>query len=164
MNRQRKALVNRLETSGKDFVDYLSELSADELYSKSAPTEWSLHQCAAHVRDTEQNAFVVRVERITKEEHPSVLDFDQDEWWKTHPYVPDEPIKKIIVDFRATRRKMIRLLRKATDEDWGNWARHSAYGKITLDWLAMHSYHHTLEHIAQMGYAREKDVLKKLNA
>lgn len=163
MNRQRKVLVDRLESSATDFVEYLWDLSAGEIAARPTPTEWSLHQCAAHVRDTEQSAFLVRVELILKEPHPSVMNFDQDEWWKTHPYSPDEPLKRIIAEFRTSRRKMVRLLRKASDQDWDNWARHSAYGKISLEWIAMHSYHHTLEHIHQMGDAREKELLILLN-
>ncbi|MBI5035330.1 MAG: DinB family protein [Chloroflexi bacterium] len=164
MNRQRQALIDRLETSGKEYADYLSQVAAADLYSTSSPTEWSIHQVAAHVRDTEQHAFLIRVQRITKEEHPAVLNFDQDEYWKTNPYSASEPIKKIIADFRTARRKMVQLLRKATDKDWKNWAQHSAYGKISLDYITMHCYHHTLEHIAQMGYARENDLLKSLNS
>ena len=59
---------------------------------------------------------------------------------------------------------MVALLRKTTDKDWKNWAAHSAYGKISLDYIAMHCYHHTLEHVAQMGYAAEKNVLSALNS
>lgn len=163
MNRQRKALIDRLETSGKEYIDYLSQVAAANLHTTSSPTEWSIHQVAAHVRDTERHAFLARVQRIMKEEHPTVQNFDQDEFWKTNPYSASEPIKKIIADFRAARRKMVSLLRQASEDDWKNWARHSAYGKISLDYVAMHCYHHTLEHVAQMGYAREKDLLKSLN-
>jgi hypothetical protein len=164
MNRQRKALIDRLETSGKEYADYLSQVAAAELHCTSSPTEWSIHQVAAHVRDTDQHVFLVRVQRVMKEEHPAVLNFDQDEYWKTNPYSPSEPIKKIIADFRASRRKMVSLLCQATDKDWKNWALHSAYGRISLDWLALHCYHHTLEHIAQMGYEYEKNLLKALNS
>lgn len=163
MNRQRKALVDRLEESAKEYVAYLSQIPDDELRAVPAPNEWSIHQVAAHMRDTEQHVFLVRLQRMLKEEHPAVANFDQDEWWKQNPYQADEPIKKIISDFRAARRKFVALLRKTGDKDWKNWARHSAYGKISLDWLAMHCYHHTLEHVAQMGYAREKGILKELN-
>jgi hypothetical protein len=107
--------------------------------------------------------FLVRIQRVMTEEHPAVQNFDQDEFWKTNPYSAKEPIKKIITDFRAARRKMVTLLRQASDKDWKNWALHSAQGKISLEFIAMHCYHHTLEHIAQMGYAREKDMLKALN-
>ena len=164
MKLQLKKLIDRLETSGKDYVAYLSQVAEQDLHATSSPTEWSIHQVAAHMRDTEQRAFLVRIQRIMKEDHPAVQNFDQDEFWKMNPYSAAEPIKKIIADFRATRRKMVSLLRKASDDDWKNWAAHSAYGKISLEYIAMHCYHHTLEHIAQMGYAREKDVLKSLNS
>ena len=128
MNRQLKTLIDRLETSGKDYIAYLSQVAEADLHTKSAPTEWSLHQVAAHVRDTDQRAFLNRIQRIMKEEHPAVQNFDQEEFWKENPYAADEPINKIIADFRATRRKMVSLLRKASDQDWKNWARHSALG------------------------------------
>lgn len=163
MNRQRQWLVKRLEQSGAEYIAYLSQLSADELNAKPSPTDWSLHQVAVHMRDTEQLAFVVRAERLLKETQPTFANFDQDEYWRTHPYSPDEPLKKIIADFRTMRRKLVRLLRNAPAKAWRNYGIHSAYGKVSLDWVAMHCYHHTLEHIAQMGYTREKELLKELN-
>ncbi len=162
MNRQRAAWVDRLEQSGKDYFRYISQLTDADIASAPAAGEWTLHQVVAHMRDTEQLVFLARTQRILKEEHPAVQNFDQDEWNKTH-YDPNEPFKKIVAEFRAARRKLVSLLRKSTDKDWDNWAMHSEYNKISLDWLAMHNYHHTLEHIAQMGALREKTVLKQLN-
>jgi uncharacterized damage-inducible protein DinB len=163
MNRQRQQLVKRLEQSGAEYITYLSQLSADEVTAKPSPADWSIHQVAAHMRDTEQMAFLVRAERFLKETQPTFANFDQDEYWRNHPYSPDEPLKKIIADFRTLRRKLVRLLRRAPDKVWQNYGMHSAYGKVSLDWVAMHCYHHTLEHIAQIGYAREKELLKELN-
>jgi len=101
MNRQRQQLVKRLEQSGAEYITYLSQLSADEVNAKPSPADWSIHQVAAHMRDTEQMAFLVRAERLLKETHPTFANFDQDEYWRSHPYSPDEPLKKIITDFRA---------------------------------------------------------------
>ncbi|MBI5653393.1 MAG: DinB family protein [Chloroflexi bacterium] len=162
MNRKQKSLIDRLEASGQDFARYLAQLSDAELFTSSAPTEWTIHQAAAHMRDTEQYVFLARVERIMNEVHPAVQNFDQGEHWQTHPYSAKEPLEKIISDFRAARRKLIARLKKSSNQDWANRAAHSAYGKISLEWLAMHNYHHTLEHIAQIGYAREKQVLAEL--
>ncbi len=163
MYRQRKLLVDRLETSGKEYARYLAELPEEQIHAVPASNEWSIHQTAAHMRDTEQYVFLIRAQRILKEDHPVVQDFDQATWWRTHPYAPDEPLKQIIAEFRAARRKLARLLRQASAKDWNRLATHSAYGTISFDWLAMHCYHHTLEHIAQIGYLRENAVLKELN-
>jgi Protein of unknown function (DUF664). len=162
MNRQRVGLIDRLEQSGKDYLWYLARLSDADINAPTAPGEWTIHQVVAHVRDTEQHVFLARAQRIVKEEHPAVQNFDQDAWNRDH-YSATEPFKKIVGDFSASRRKLISLLRKTTNEDWDNWAKHSAYGRISLDWLVMHDYHHTLEHLAQIGYLREKAVLKELN-
>ncbi|MDE3091409.1 MAG: DinB family protein [Chloroflexota bacterium] len=162
MNRKRAALVDRLEQSGKDYLWNLSQLSEAEIGTPPAPGEWTIHQVVAHMRDTEQRVFLERTRRIMQETHPAVQNFDQEQWSKEH-YSPDEPFKKIVAEFRSARRKLVSLLRKTKEKDWENWAMHSAYGRISLDWLAMHGYHHTVEHIAQIGYLREKQVLKELN-
>jgi len=162
MNRKRADWIDRLEQSGKDYLWYLSQLAEEEIHAPAAPGEWTIHQVVAHVRDIEQHAFLARLERILKEEHPAVQNFDQDEWNMTH-YDSTEPFKKIVAGFRAARRKFVQLLRKSTDKDWANWAMHSEYGKISIDWLVMHDYHHTMEHIAQIGYQREAALLKQLN-
>ena len=162
MNRKRTAWVNRLEQSGKDYLGYLSQLTEEQIHDVPAPGEWSIHQVIAHVRDTERYVFLERVQRILTETHPAVENFDQDAWNKDH-YDPNEPLKRIVADFRSLRRKLISLLRKSKDKDWENWAMHSEYHKITIDWLVMHDYHHTLEHTVQMGYLNEKVLLKYLN-
>ena len=162
MNRQRAVWIDRLEQSGKDYLRYVSQLADTEVHRAPASGEWTIHQVVAHVRDTEQRVFLARAQRIMTEPHPVVQNFDQDEWNKNH-YDPNEPFGKIVAEFRLARRKLVSLLRKSKDEDWKNWAMHSEYGKISLDWLVMHNYHHTMEHIAQMGYLAEKAVLKELN-
>lgn len=162
MDRRRTALVDRLEASGKDYVWYLSQLSDAELHTPPAPNEWTIHEVAAHMRDTEQKAFLPRTERIMREEHPAVENFDQEAWNREH-YRPDEPLKKIISGFLQARRKVTRLLRQTANEDWENWAMHSEYGKISLDWLTEHNYGHTLEHIAQIANVHNQTQLKELN-
>ena len=162
MNRQRAVWIDRLEQSGKDYLRYVSQLAEAENHRAAAPGEWTIHQVVAHVRDTEQRVFLARAQRIMAESHPAVQNFDQDEWNKDH-YDPNEPFKSIVADFRAARRKLVALLRKTKNADWDNWAMHSEYGRISLDWLVMHTYHHTMEHVAQMGYLAEKTILEALN-
>ncbi|CAG0986880.1 hypothetical protein ANRL3_02502 [Anaerolineae bacterium] len=161
MNRKRKALVDRLEESGKEYLQYLAQLDTNEIHGAPAPNEWTIHQVVSHMRDTEQHVFLARTQLIQKETHPAVQSFNQEEWMRER-YSPDESFKKIVAEFRAARRKMIALVRKASDQDWANWATHPEYVRISLDWLVMHDYHHTLEHLAQIGYAREKAVLAEL--
>ncbi|MCL4393586.1 MAG: DinB family protein [Chloroflexi bacterium] len=162
MNRKRAGLVDRIEQSGKDYMWYISQLSADDIAQAPAPGEWTIHQVVAHMRDTEQYVFVERTQRIMAGPHPAVANFDQVEWNREH-YAATEPFTKIVAEFRAARRKFVSLLRQASNEDWANWAAHPDYGKISLDWLASHDYQHTLDHLAQIVALRDKALLRELN-
>ncbi len=163
MDRKRAQLIDRLESSGQDYVWILNQLEETAMFAAPSPGEWTVHQIAAHMRDTEQQAFLLRIELLISETHPTVLNFDQEVWNRDH-YLPSEPLRKINSEFRAARRKVVRLLRRATKKAWDNWAAHPEYGKISLDWVLEHDYHHTLEHIAQIGRLHEAETLKKLNA
>src|SRR3990172_3110776 len=103
MKRNRAQLLDRLESAGQDYLWYLDQLSEAEIHTPPAPNEWTAHQVAAHVRDTEQQVFLLRVKRILAEEHPAVENFDQEGWNRDH-YSADELIKKIKSEFRNARR------------------------------------------------------------
>lgn len=163
MNHKRSQLIDRLESSGQDYMWYLDRMSEEEIRVPPAPNDWTVHQIAAHMRDTERLVFLLRAERMLKQEHPAVENFDQEEWHRQH-YITAEPLRKIKSEFRAARRKLTRLLRSASKEDWENWAVHPEYGKISLDWLLEHDYVHTLDHLAQIARMREAATLKLLNS
>ena len=163
MNHNRSQLIDRLESSGQDYVWYLDRLSEEEIRVPPAPNDWTVHEIAVHMRDTERLVFLLRAERILKDEHPAVENFDQEEWHRQH-YQTAEPLRKVKSEFRAARRKLAQLLRSASKRDWENWALHPEYGKISLDWLLEHDYIHTLDHLAQIARMREAATLKKLNS
>lgn len=162
MNNEHKRLISRLETSTDDLLLYLGKLPAEELQRVPAPDEWTLHQVAAHVRDVEVEVFLYRLKRMLKEENPAVESFDGDTWMRER-YSAGEPVKKIAAEIRAARKKQIALLKKAKDKDWARTARHSAYGKISVEWMMTHAANHSMEHAAQLGTAYDKEMLKNLN-
>ena len=163
MNLKRVGLIDRLEKSGEDYLWYMGQLTDEEIHTPPAPKEWSIHQVAAHMRDTEQRVFVYRAQRLVKEEHPTVENFDQEAWHRDH-YSPDEPLKKIVAEYRLAHRKFVRILRDSEDADWQNWAVHPDFGKLSLEWLVVHCYQHNLGHIAQIAALGEQAILKKLNS
>jgi len=94
-----------------------SQLTEEQIHDVPAPGEWSIHQVIAHVRDTERYVFLERVQRILTETHPAVENFDQDAWIR--PLRSNEPLKRIVADFRSLRRKLISLLRKVERQGLG---------------------------------------------
>ncbi len=164
MNRQHARLVAHLETSGIELLAFVAELPDSELHRTPAAGEWSIHAIVAHLRDVEQQVFLKRIQRILSEPGtPRVEDFDQEQWNREH-YRPEEPLPEIIKAWRAARRKELNLLRGVPDRDWARTAIHPEYGKISIEWLAVHNYAHTLDHLHQLLKLQEKSLLGRLNA
>jgi len=159
---KRKDLIDRLEESGKEFVKWLALFTPDEAPTPPGPNEWSAREIAIHQRDTEEQVFLLRTARALQEEHPIVTSFVQEEWSQAHP-ADGESLAKIIADFRAARRKLIRLLRNASSREWEAYAMHPKLGKLSVSLMAEFNYSHTLNHLAQLVDLHEHAMLRKLN-
>jgi len=162
MEIKRKQLIDRLEAVGKEFAQYLADMSEEEANASPTPEQWSARHLAIHMRDTEQQVFLLRTERALYDEHSTVGMFVQEEWEREHPS-EHEAYEKIIADFRAARRKLIRLLRKASKREWENWVAHPKLGKLSVGLMATFNYSHSLDHLAQLIDLHEKTLLHRLN-
>lgn len=163
MNKVHTQLLARLNASAIEVAAAVKLLTTEQLKRAPGAGEWSLHQALAHLRDTEMQVFAYRAALILKaSESPLVANFDQEEWTREH-YVEDEPLKKIVAEFRAARRKLVKLLRNTKDQDWARYAIHPQYGKISLEYIALHAYSHTLEHLQAVLTAQEENLLNAAN-
>jgi hypothetical protein len=163
MNRQHTILIERLETSAVEFSDVVAKIPNAQLMRVPQNGEWSLHMSLSHLRDTEVQVFAYRVDLILKHDTPQVVqNFDQEEWLRAH-YSAKEPSKNILAEYRAARRKLIKLLRGTTDKDWSRYAIHPEYGNIPTEYIALHAYNHTLEHLHQFLNAQEENLLQAAN-
>jgi hypothetical protein len=107
--------------------------------------------------------FFPRVQLILSQDTPPMVqNFDQEEWMRVH-YAPGEPVKQMVAEFRAARRKLVKQLRTTRDKDWARYAIHPLYGKIPIEYIALHSYAHTLEHLQQFLNAYETELLDAVN-
>jgi hypothetical protein len=164
MNKQHTQLLDRLEDSATQVADAVKQLSAEDLNRIPKEGEWSLHGALAHLRDTEVQVFVYRAIRILNEQEPPIVaSFNQEEWSRQH-YSSAEPLDKIIGEFRSGRRKLVKQLRNTKDKDWTRYAVHPEYGNISIEYIALHTYVHTLEHLQQLLDAQERNVLKAANS
>lgn len=159
---KRRDLIDRLEASGKEFIKWLTLFTPDKANASPGPDEWSAREIAIHQRDTEEQVFLLRTVRALQEDHPVVSMFVQEEWEREHSS-DGESLAKIIADFRAARRKLIRLLRNASSREWEAYAVHPKLGKLSVGLMAEFNYSHTLNHLAQLIDLHEHDMLRKLN-
>lgn len=159
MNKQHTLLIERLQDSAAQVADAVKGLSPEQLNRIPKEGEWSLHGALAHLRDTDAQVFLYRTARILKEKEPPVVaSFNQEEWSRDY-YSADEPLKNVIGEFLAARRKLVKLLRGTTDKDWKRYAVHPEYGNISIEYIALHAYNHTLEHLRQLLDAQETNLL-----
>ncbi len=164
MNKQHTLLLDRLEDSAEQVVAAAKKLTPQQLSRIPKEGEWSLHQALSHLRDTDVQVFLYRAQRILKEqEPPKVASFNQEEWNDAH-YSAKEPIANILGEFRTARRKLVKLLRNTSDRDWTRHAIHPEYGNIPLEYITLHTYNHTLEHLQQLLDAQEATILNAANA
>jgi len=163
MKKQHAALIAQLEASANQVSAALKELSPAQIQRVPAKGKWSLHQNLAHLRDTEAQVFAYRAARILRESAPPIVaNFDQEAWMRAH-YSPAEPVTAILAEFRAARRKLVKLLQSADNKGWTRYAVHPEYGKISLAYIALHAYNHTLEHLQQLLNAQEENLLRAAN-
>ncbi len=163
MNKQHAQLLERLQDSAAQVADAVKKLSAEQINRVPKQGEWSLHQALAHLRDTDARVFLYRTARILQEpEPPVVASFNQEEYSREH-YSSSEPIEHIVKEFVTARRKLVKLLRGTRDADWKKFAVHPEYGNISIEYIALHSYNHTLDHLQQLLDAQEANVLRAAN-
>lgn len=163
MNKQHTQLIDRLEASARELADALAQLPADQIARIPKEGEWSLHMVMSHVRDTEVRVFAPRVAVILKNDAPPAVEpFGQEEWMQKH-YAPGEPLKGMVTEFRAARRRLVKLLHATRDSDWKRYAIHPDYGNISIEYIALHTYAHTLEHLQQFMNVREANILNAAN-
>jgi hypothetical protein len=143
-------LLRTLRMQSHQLLHEVGLLAPDVVLWKPAPAEWSAQECLTHLRDTERNVFLVRIERMVNEDNPALVLFDEAAHHAEH-WTPDEPIQNILADFVADRGAEVALLEKA---DWSRPGIHPVRGPITLGWLANYTLGHTWEHLSQMMRAR----------
>lgn len=164
MNKQHAQLIARLESSADELKFALAQLTTADIMRVPKEDEWSLHATLSHLRDTEEKVFLYRTRLILAHDAPpTVANFDGEAYQAKH-YRKREPLSEIMTDFRAARRKIVKLLRETSDKDWARYAIHPKWGKMTLEFVATYTYNHTLEHLQQVVAAREQALLQAANS
>lgn len=162
MDFKRQELIDRLEASGKEFVAWLKLFAPEQAHPASRANNWSPREIAIHLRDTEEQVFLLRTLRALQGDHSPVPVFVQEDWAREHPS-DDESLEDIVADFRAARRKLVRRLRNASNREWQAYAVHPKLGKLPVGLMAEFNYSHTLEHLAQLVDVHEHAMLKRAN-
>lgn len=145
MNASNSARLQRLENQLRGFVDQtLRPVAVETIIEPPASGKWSANEHLAHLARHHQ-IFLVRVNRILKEERPALTRYlaeEDPEWerWRRLAY------KEIAEELSAGRERLVARLKALSDSDFERTGVHSKFGEMSLaSWLEfflVHEAHH----------------------
>jgi hypothetical protein len=147
LHEYRVLLLRLLEQQPAEFAALADALPEAEWHARRLADGATLHQIAAHVRDTETLAFWPRIQRILAEESPQLEAFPEHRWTTNTTYHPEEPLRHIIAAFARTRAEALATLKTLNAEDWSRTGFHPPSGPRTVQWWAERMLNHTRDHL-----------------
>lgn len=139
------------ETPGA-LADLMAGLSEAQEVAPEAPGKWSIRQVVAHLADSELvGGFRFRM--VLAHDAPELPGYDQDLWAERLRY-QETPAAVALEDFKTLRASTLRLLRRATPEDFQRVMRHTERGDESLEKMARLYASHDLVHRKQIQRIR----------
>jgi hypothetical protein len=139
-------LVNRFCQAAVEFREACESLDPSTKFDG----EWTLHQIAAHVRDLNHLVYEKRVREIIVEENPLFENFDPEAWMMSH-YEPNEPMEKILDEFKANVDALCETLSALPVAAWSRESRHETIGdKLPLQLWVERGLAHIEDHLKEI--------------
>jgi len=123
--------------------------SPEDWLRRPAPAEWSLTEIACHLRDTEIEINLPRLQTILNDSNPFISAIESDPWALTRDYQTQSG-PEALAAFAEARRTKLALLDSLTPADWLRPARHAIFGPTTLQELVAFTAEHDRLHLRQM--------------
>ncbi len=127
---------------------------SDDMALDAAPDgDWSARTVLAHLRDDEFMVMRLRLARMSVEEHPTLVPFDEGSWASARWRGRDRR-QELIADFRLQREASMMTLRRLEGDDWKRTGLQPEYGAFDVHWWVEHWLEHDETHIAQIASAQ----------
>jgi hypothetical protein len=128
--------------------DASRRISPGDLVRAPADGGFGLLEQACHLRDLEQEGYLVRIERILAEERPRLADFDGAKVAAERNYIAQD-FRSAVDDFDRSRSQVVGRLRGLSDQQLNRPAEFGGLGVIDLrrvvDMMLEHDAGHRLE-------------------
>jgi hypothetical protein len=141
-------LLHHLEAARHELAWVIEQFPEPFALWSPAEGAWSAHQALAHLRDTEREAFVVRVQRVLTEDNPDLEDFPGGEWiarWR-----PSGPMRDTLAEYLAASRASSTRLATVPAAAWTQTGTHPTFGRLSLLGWVERMHFHLLDHLSQI--------------
>jgi len=114
------------------------------------PGEWSAHQILFHTCLVDEQVYGPRLQRILREDHPELEDFDSEAWMEAH-YDRAEPASSLLDRWGRARQRYASEAEAAPVEAWSRTGRQPYWGERTLQWWVERAVAHAEDHWRQFN-------------
>lgn len=131
--------------------DWFLRVSAPECWGRTpVHGEWCFTEIICHLRDSDREINLPRLEYIVQNALPFIAAVNADEWSAVRGYC-DEDGRQALAGFIQTRLELVRGLSSLLPTEWLRPARHAIFGPTTLQELVGFITTHDRTHIQQAG-------------
>jgi len=116
---------------------------------------WSAHEVVCHLRDTDHEVFLPRLERMLAEALPQVPNVDMEGWDQARGY-REQPAREALERWAGDRVKLVSRLASLGPQDWPRVGLHSSRGPFPLGDMVRYWAEHDLSHRRQIAIALEE--------
>jgi uncharacterized damage-inducible protein DinB len=149
MTTSRAELITVFEQTEPTLIRLTSSLSDAGLDCRATPGEWSIREILAHLVDDEMYVMRTRLERIIKEDQPSLAPHDEKLWYANRNKTRDA-LDELLNDFAVQRAASLGIIKMLRETDWMRQGYQPEYGLFTAqEWLT-HWVAHDTTHLQQI--------------
>lgn len=149
MSTKRTQLMAILERTPSALVDLTSSLSEAALDFRPEANDWSIREILAHLVDDEMFVMRTRVERMVKEEQPTLAAHDEKKWYHQRNTSRDA-LALLLEDFELQRAASLGMLRLFRDDEWLRTGYQPEYGHFTIEEWMGKWVEHDVVHLQQI--------------
>lgn len=142
------AILAVLKSSPAALDTFSRDFSGEQWNSRPQPGEWCFTEIICHLRDSDREIHLPRMERILAEENVFVSAVNADIWSETRRYC-EEDGPRALQGFTDSRIELIRKLENLSPQEWESPARHAIFGPTSLKELMSFIAQHDRTHIQQ---------------
>lgn len=132
---------------------FVHGLNRDHARIKGSGESFSATEHVCHLRDVEQEGYVVRARRIQAEDNPLLDSIDGGKLAVERDY-QSQDLAAALIAFTTARNLSIRMLRNATETQRQRPGRIGDSGEVTLGRLVEMMREHDSEHLAELQALR----------
>jgi len=145
----RAQLIVALQQTHPALLRLTSSLSDRALDFRPAASDWSIRDILAHLVDDEMYVMRTRLERMIKEDRPSLAPHDEKEWYASRNTTRDG-VSELLSDFELQRAASLGIITMLREVDWAREGYQPEYGLFTAQEWLKHWVAHDSTHLQQI--------------